>query len=103
MNGYEVVSYQPPRAFVSDTCVGLAESGQRREKGPPSGRIKVGLDSYVDPDKHQSGQIRCGRQGNYTARLKIMFSEEHVILGAGQVPATPLCCFGFVREMRLPH
>jgi hypothetical protein len=30
--------------------VSLAESGQRREEGPPSGWIKVGLDSYVDPD-----------------------------------------------------
>jgi hypothetical protein len=30
--------------------VGLAERGQRRVKGPPLGWIKVGLDSYVDPD-----------------------------------------------------
>jgi hypothetical protein len=50
MNGDEVVLYQPPWALVSNACVGLAESGQRREEGPPSSRIKVGLVSYVDPD-----------------------------------------------------
>ena len=38
-------------AFASSICVGLAESGQTREEGPPSGRIKVGLDSYSDPDR----------------------------------------------------
>ncbi len=30
--------------------VGLAERGQRREKGPLSGLIKPGLDSYIDSD-----------------------------------------------------
>jgi len=30
--------------------LGLAERGQRRAEGPPLGWIKVGLDSYGDPD-----------------------------------------------------
>jgi hypothetical protein len=74
-----VVSYQPPRAFVSNACVGLAESGQRREEGPPSSRIKVGLDSYVDPDKKSVWVDPLLASRNCTVRLKVMFSKEHFI------------------------
>lgn len=35
--------------------VGLSESGQRREEGPQSDRIKVGPDSYVGPDQSSLG------------------------------------------------
>ena len=35
--------------------VGLSESGQRREEGPQSDRIKVGPDTYVGPDQSTLG------------------------------------------------
>ena len=38
------------RPYARESWIGLAERGQRRAKGPPSGWIKFGLDSYVDPD-----------------------------------------------------
>ena len=40
----------PPQAFVLELWVGRAERGQRRAEGPLSGWIKIGLDSYIEPD-----------------------------------------------------
>src|ERR1019366_7789117 len=41
----EVASCDSPQPSFLTLCVGRAESGQRQEEVPPSGRIKVGLSS----------------------------------------------------------
>src|SRR5580698_5273504 len=59
-------------------CIGLAERGQRRVEGPLSSRIKVGLDSFVDPDRVSLGWSGCCGQGDLRATSTIMFSREHL-------------------------
>jgi hypothetical protein len=52
------------QTFTGLSClalgVGRAESGQRQEEAPLSGQIKVGLDSYVDPDNLSLGESATG-------------------------------------------
>jgi hypothetical protein len=58
--------------------VGRAESGQRREEGPPSGRIRVGLDSYVDLDNSTMGGPASGFKA-IRQLIRQYCSEEHSI------------------------
>src|SRR5580704_8209450 len=43
------LSIRTSSGLRSELYAGLAERGQRRAEGPPSGWIKFGLDSYIDP------------------------------------------------------
>ena len=93
---FHTSSREPPRAYVT-LGVGLAESGQRREEGPLSGRIRVGLDSYVDHDKLTMGASargfkamrRLGRQ--YCSRENILLVSARVRI---QLPRASLAVFG---------
>lgn len=67
---------QNPNRFHATASTGLdrgryelveRDSGQRREEGPLSGRIKVGFDSYIDPESLSLSESQLGV--NAMARL----------------------------------
>jgi hypothetical protein len=76
-----------PQAFLSHTSVGLAESGQRREEGPLSGRIKVGLGFVCRSRQLESGRVRGWGQGDYTANPRLMFSAEQSSAERADIPS----------------
>src|ERR1700730_752351 len=77
-----------PQALFLTICVGLAERGQRRVEGPLSSRIKVGLDSFVDPDSLSLG----GSSVEVKAITRLVFTikcfGEHYRLKVTISPAT---------------
>jgi hypothetical protein len=55
----------------------LAERGQRREEGPPLDWIKLGLDSYVDPNNLSLRPCLFKLNAMVSVNLKILFFREH--------------------------